>query len=230
MEKHPADLFVGDKIQVIRRKRNITQSGLAEKLSMSRQQVQKYEVGETRVPVSVLFDIGKALNIGIDYFFAGISDIENVKQSISGVIPLQRSHPLNILLVEDSVSDSLLTRSAIDSSGYEANINSASNGIEALNILKNYQKVGVSRPDIVLLDLNIPKKDGFIVLKESKSDRLTKDIPIIIITNSTSTKEMQKVYSLGASGYLVKSFVPTDYFEKIYKVLSYWTSMVLPSM
>lgn len=232
MEKHPVDLHVGEKILQLRKKRQLNQNSLADRVGTSRQLIQKYEVGEARVSVGVLHDISKALNVEISYFVDGIDNIDKNNSPFQhDLIPKERTKPLNVLLVEDSVSEGFLTRSAIDQCEHDVSVCSTSDGVETLKFLRNQKKTKTySRPDIILLDLNIPRKGGMEVLKEIKSDKELKNIPVVVITNSVSNEEMQQVYLLGGSGYVVKPFHPKKFFATIESIINYWVNMALPSM
>lgn len=228
---HPVDLYVGGKLTCLRKKRDITQDELAEQLKISRQQIQKYEVGETRIPVSLLYDIAAILHVSYEYFFEGISEIKDRLLPQGDIINQLRSRPLNILLIEDSIADEKLTRAAIEYAQHPVKMYTTPTGVDALTLLHNSKKISTDpRPDLIFLDLNIPQKNGMEVLKSIKSDRELQDIPVVIITTSISAEEMRKAYKLGVSGFIVKSFHPREFFAKIKIVLDYWTTMVLPVM
>jgi CheY-like chemotaxis protein/DNA-binding XRE family transcriptional regulator len=229
--KHPVDLYLGRKICDIRKKRGVSQEELANFLKISRPQIQKYETGETKIATSVLWDIGKIFNIDVNYFTGDLSQIHEYTLPESDILNSERSSPLKILLIEDSSTDELLTRSAIESTGINTEIHTIRDGIEALNFLRNKKNINtIPRPDIILLDINVPKKDGFDVIKDIKGDNKIKDIPILIITNSVNTEDMIRMYKNGACGFIVKSFYPEEFFKKVKIVIDYWYNMVLPRM
>jgi CheY-like chemotaxis protein len=136
--------------------------------------------------------------------------------------------PLSILLVEDDPTDELLTRRALEAADHKVHIFCVHDGAQAIEFLR-YKTMNVDfpRPDIVLLDLNIPKRDGQTVLKEIKRDREIQDIPVIILTNSISVQEMIMVYKNQASGYISKSF-DYDVFQKnMIGLVDYWSTVVV---
>jgi CheY-like chemotaxis protein/DNA-binding XRE family transcriptional regulator len=227
------DLFIGERILSSRKKRKLSQDELAQTLNISRQQLQKYETGITRVPLSVVADIGKALGVKISDLIQGIDEIKyfQSESSIDAFVTTTRTTSLNVLLVEDNATDELLTRKAIAQCEQACNIVSVCDGVAALEYLRNGIK-GINTtpmPDIILLDLNVPRMRGDETLKSIKSGSF-QHIPVIIVTNSITREEMLKVYRLGASGFVVKTFAPEEYFEKISSIISYWSMMVLPSM
>ena len=103
--------------------------------------------------------------------------------------------PIDILLVEDSPSDVLLTREALRDARIANDLSVARNGEEALDYLRQEgEHVGKPRPDIVILDLNLPRMDGREVLREIKGDDSLKRIPVIILTTSSSDRDIGECY------------------------------------
>ena len=114
---------------------------------------------------------------------------------------------LDILLVEDNPSDVYLIREILDECGIVGNLQVAVDGIEALDFLNNMVLTAkCNNPDIILLDLNLPKINGFDVLKEIKSSPHLQYIPTIILTTSKDEDDMQRAFDLKADYYLVKPF------------------------
>jgi len=112
---------------------------------------------------------------------------------------------INILLVEDNPGDILLTMEALKESKIHNNIDVVKDGIEALAFLKREGKyINKSRPDLILLDLNLPKKDGREVLEEIKSDKHLKKIPVVVLTTSEAEQDILKAYNLHANCYITK--------------------------
>jgi CheY-like chemotaxis protein len=228
---HPIDIYIGHRLRTHRKKLGLRQLDLADLLKVSYQQIQKYEHGTTRISVSTLYDISKIMGVEPGYFYEGFNP--NIKQhflpSADDVISLERQPSLNVLLIEDSASDEILTRKAFEVCKAEIKIHSLYDGVEAMKFLRG-QNVGAApfmRPDIILLDLNIPRKQGVEVLKEVKNDRDLRSIPIIILTNSINAKEMQETYKLFASGYISKSFDINRFIRNIVTMVDYWSSTVI---
>ena len=131
---------------------------------------------------------------------------------------------LNILLVEDNPDHIELITSELAESQWIKGIQVTKDGQETLSFLrqlaKSCRKKEVTCPSLILLDLNIPKINGFAILHELKSDPHLKSIPVLVLTTSTSQEDIEKARELGANGYLVKSFFPPTLVEKVKKALS----------
>lgn len=209
----------------------MSQLQLAELLRVSHQQVQKYEQGMTRISASTLYDIGRIMSVVPSFFYEGFNPTLPASNTIDDIISLERPKQLNILLVEDNASDEILTRKALEECDAEIIVHSVYDGIEALKCLRGRGSITpFQRPDIVLLDLNIPKKQGMEVLKEIKNDHELRHIPIIVLTNSINAQEMFETYRLYASGYITKSFDITRFNKNIIDMVEYWASaVILPS-
>jgi len=224
------DLFIGKRIVYLRKKRHLSQDDLAAMVGVSRQQIQKYETGATKVAIGMLLSICRAIKVDIDAALEGISDIAPPQESKQEFISDEYNTHLNVLLVEDSSLDERITRKAIEKTELSVHISSVENGQEAMELLRNILQ-GLSSepmPNIILLDLKMPKLNGYETLKSLKSNQDLKHIPAIVITNSITITEMNKVYKAGASGYIVKSFCPEHYYDKMRVIMNYWSSMVLP--
>jgi CheY-like chemotaxis protein len=136
--------------------------------------------------------------------------------------PLKLTRTVNILLVEDSASDIRLVREALRDSRLIVQLNVAHDGAEALKYLEGC-KAGVNAlPDIILLDLNLPKKNGCEVLRVVKQDKLLKRLPVIVMTSSNNEDDVAAVYRLNANCYVRKPFDLHDY-EKVIRALEdFW--------
>ena len=134
---------------------------------------------------------------------------------------------IEVLLVEDSPGDVRLTREAFKDAKVLINLHVASDGEEAMAFLTHKGKhANAPRPDLILLDLNLPKKDGREVLEEIKEDPALKIIPVVILTTSASEADILKTYQLHANCYIAKP-VDLDGFLKVVKSIdSFWLSVV----
>jgi two-component system, chemotaxis family, response regulator Rcp1 len=127
----------------------------------------------------------------------------------------ETSMPLNVLLVEDSPGDARLTREAFREANASIKLHVVVDGVEAMAFLRREAPyLNAPRPDIILLDLNLPKMDGREVLARVKSDPGLKTIPIIILSTSEAQADILKSYQLQANCYLSKP-VQFDAFEKL---------------
>lgn len=139
--------------------------------------------------------------------------------------------PIEILLVEDSPSDVALTIEAMKTAKVANKLFTVQDGVEAMAYLRRqgiYKNA--PRPDIILLDLNLPKKDGREVLEELKTDSVLKFIPVIVLTTSRADDDVLKSYELGANCYITKPVDFKQFINIIDVIESFWLSIVtLPS-
>lgn len=135
--------------------------------------------------------------------------------------------PIEILLVEDSPGDVRLTREAFRDSNKLIRLHVASDGVEAMTFLKHEGgHAHAPRPDLILLDLNLPKMDGRDVLAQIKKDDSLKMIPTVILTTSEAEADIVKSYQLQANCYLTKP-VQLEAFESLVKSINdFWLRMV----
>lgn len=139
--------------------------------------------------------------------------------------PTPRS--IEILLVEDSPTDVLLTRKALEAHRVINQLNVVSDGEEAMAYLRRErQYAGRERPGLILLDLNLPRKSGLEVLQEIKSDPELKTIPVIILTTSKTEEDILKSYGLHANCYLAKPVEFVKFTETISVLREFWLSVV----
>jgi CheY-like chemotaxis protein len=136
--------------------------------------------------------------------------------------------PIKILLVEDNPADADLTRENLEASKIYNELHVTSDGVEALDFLRcQGAHKEAPRPDLVLLDLNLPRKDGREVLAEMKADESLRRIPVVILTSSQAEEDVLRSYELQASAYVTKP-VDLEGFTKIVNgIESFWFSVVL---
>jgi CheY-like chemotaxis protein len=140
---------------------------------------------------------------------------------------LKLTRTVDILLVEDSASDIRLIREALRDSKLIVHLNVAHDGVEALNYLEA-GKAGINAlPNIILLDLNLPKKNGCDVLRAIKQDKLLKRLPVIVMTSSNNEDDVAAAYGLNANCFIRKPFDLHDY-EKVIRALEdFWFMTVM---
>jgi CheY-like chemotaxis protein len=135
---------------------------------------------------------------------------------------------VEILLIEDNPGDVRLTIEALKESKIINNLQVVDDGIEALSYLK---KEGIykdkPRPDLIILDLNLPRKDGREVLGEIKSDPVLKQIPIVILTTSEAEEDIIKSYELHANCYITKPVNMEQFIKVVKSVGEFWFSIVI---
>ena len=140
---------------------------------------------------------------------------------------LSQSKPIEILLVEDSPSDAALTIEALKAGKIANRLTHAEDGVEAMDFLRRRGKYAdAARPDLIMLDLNLPRMDGRDVLVEIKTDPDLKIIPIIVLTTSRSDEDILKSYQLNANCYITKP-VDFDHFIGVVKSIeNFWLTVV----
>ncbi|MFC6768187.1 response regulator [Natrinema soli] len=138
-----------------------------------------------------------------------------------------QSEPAQILLVEDNPGDVPLTREAFKQGRIENDLHVVSDGIEALAFLTQQgEYADAPRPDLILLDLNLPGKDGEEVLEELKDDPVLRSIPVIVLTSSRAEEDVVTSYELHANAYLTKPVDPDEFIETVRAFEKFWFSVV----
>ncbi|MDD5676136.1 MAG: response regulator [Chitinivibrionales bacterium] len=136
--------------------------------------------------------------------------------------------PIQILLVEDSPSDAKLTLKALTLAKVSNNVSHVEDGVEAIQFLKHEGAFSQApRPDLVLLDLNLPRKDGREVLKELKSDPALKTIPVVVLTTSKAEEDILRSYELHANCYITKPVNFERFLQVVQSIEDFWLSVVV---
>ena len=140
---------------------------------------------------------------------------------------VERNGPIEILLVEDNPGDVRLTKEALKEGKVYSNLHTVKDGVEAMEYLRREGKYSsVLRPDIILLDLNLPRKDGREVLEEIKRDEKLKRIPVVVLTTSKAEEDVLRTYNLHANCYVTKP-VDLEKFMVVVKTIdSFWLTVV----
>lgn len=138
-----------------------------------------------------------------------------------------RAGPIEILLVEDNPGDARLTKEALKEGRVPKNLSVVGDGVEALAYLKREGRHSEARkPDLILLDLNLPKKDGREVLVELKKDERLRRIPVIVLTTSQSEDDITQAYDLHASCYVTKSMDLDRFLVAMRAFEAFWLGVV----
>ena len=127
---------------------------------------------------------------------------------------------LKILLVEDNIIEILKLKRAIENLGMNHEVLEAENGEIALDSIKQEE----INPDIILLDLNMPKMNGLEFLAKVRNDESMRHLPIIILSTSNNNRDLMEAYKLGVSWYILKPLKYEDYVKKIEYTLQYWSN------
>jgi CheY-like chemotaxis protein len=134
---------------------------------------------------------------------------------------------IDILLVEDSEGDIRLVRESLKEGKLKNNLFVVTDGVEAMDFLHKKGKYSdEAKPDLILLDLNLPKKDGRKVLAEIKADVNLKRIPVVILTTSAAEADILKTYDLHANCYIVKPLDLNQFINVVKSIENFWLSIV----
>jgi CheY-like chemotaxis protein len=135
--------------------------------------------------------------------------------------------PIDILLVEDDPGDVLMTREAFEHHKIRNALHVASDGVEALRFLRREGPFAEApRPGLVLLDLNLPRKDGREVLGEIKQDPALRTIPVVVLTTSEAEEDILRSYDLHANAYVTKPVDFEKFVEVVRKIDDFWVTVV----
>ena len=135
--------------------------------------------------------------------------------------------PIDILLVEDNPGDVRLTQEALRECKFYNNLHVVHDGVEALAFLRQQDSYrDAPKPDLILLDINLPRKSGLEVLQEVKNDDAHKSIPVVILTTSQAEQDVFKAYDLHANCYIVKPMDLNQFVEVVKSVENFWISIV----
>lgn len=126
---------------------------------------------------------------------------------------------LRVLLIEDDEIERMKLARVIEKNNFGHTLIEAKNGEEALNILSDFPNL----PDIIFLDLNMPKMNGIEFLKILKSDDRLKYLPVVILSTSSNHKDLKECYEIGIAGYITKPLKYEEYTHKIIALLNYWS-------
>lgn len=129
---------------------------------------------------------------------------------------------MSILIAEDDADDRFLLKKAFEEYSTGENIHFVENGIEVMDYLRKIKLNNQSYPSLILLDLNMPRKDGREVLKEIKENEIYKKIPVIVFTTSGNEMVIDKCYELGANTYIIKPLSFDKLLEVVQHIKSYW--------
>jgi two-component system response regulator len=129
--------------------------------------------------------------------------------------------PIDILLVEDNPADVRLTQEAFRDARVPNRLHVARDGVEALSMLRDTTGA-VPRPDLILLDLNLPRKDGREVLQQIKQDEALRHIPVVILSTSQAEQDIARSYRLGANAFVTKPVDVDQFFQVIRSLEQFW--------
>ena len=135
-------------------------------------------------------------------------------------------HPISILLVEDNPGDVELTEDALCRSKVAVKVSVVSDGEDAMEFLRRPREQNDAGPDLVLLDLNLPRKDGMEVLREMRADPDLKHIPVVILTTSEAERDILASYQLGANCFISKPVDLSEFRKVVESIDDFWFTIV----
>ncbi len=137
------------------------------------------------------------------------------------------NEPIEILLVEDNPGDARLAVEALKDSKINNNLYHVKDGVEAMDFLRRRgEYAGAPVPDLILLDLNLPRKDGREVLEEIKEDDELKLVPVVVLTTSEAERDLVRSYDLHANAYVVKPLDLDRFIEVVQAIEDFWFAIV----
>lgn len=140
---------------------------------------------------------------------------------------MRTQQEVEILLVEDDPVDAELTRESLKEAKVFVNLRVVDDGEKALSYLgREGPYAGAARPDLILLDLNMPKKDGREVLRAIKGDETLRSIPVVVLTTSEEEMDIVKCYSLGANCYITKPVGLEEFIKVVRSLENFWFTIV----
>ncbi len=214
------DTFLADKLRFYRKQMKWPLKRLADELGVSLQQVQRYEQGTNKISASLLYHLADIFSTDVNSFFEGFRKEKRKDEKRSD---------LNVLLVEDNAHDEFLFRKALSECPKKIDLYVVKDGQEALNFFHDKPSSTFS-PDIVFMDLYLPHIQGFELLQDLKRRPVWKDIPVIVMTTSTSEEDVARSYHLQSSGFIRKSFQFDEFKDSLLQTIHYWSDIVkLPS-
>ncbi|GJL55651.1 MAG: response regulator [Nitrospirales bacterium] len=138
-----------------------------------------------------------------------------------------RGKPIKVLLVEDDEEDVLLTKEALHRSKLSVELDVVSNGEQALLYLRREAHYAhTTRPDLVLLDINLPRKNGWEVLEAIKTHAQLKSLPVTMLTTSSEDPDIQRSYDLGANSYVTKPIGIEEFRRVVQAIQDFWFTIV----
>jgi CheY-like chemotaxis protein/DNA-binding XRE family transcriptional regulator len=225
------DLCIAQKLKEVREKRNLTLKEVGAKFGISLQQIQKYEQGQSRMSAIAMYNFSVLYGLDMEKFFSDIvhkiSEEHNDLVDSSICLQEQQRQSINLLLVEDAPGDEALVRIALENEK-GVKLFCVHDGDQAIDFLC-YKKTfpDFQRTDLILLDIELPKRPGIKVLEKIKSDAGVRGIPVIILTNNINHKTMVAMYKAGASGYISKLYDFDDFKIKLIECINYWKNTVI---
>lgn len=217
------DVFVGQRLRARRLQLGLTLMGIAEKIGISHQQMQKYELGQTRLSAPILYQISNFYGVKPQHFFEGFA---TYMRRQAGITEEEVHDRLGVMALCDSPMEEVRLRQIVGKSKQPVDLFLVHDGMQAMSILR--QKgvtIDFPRPDLVFVDLDNSKKDGLSLLRDIKRDRDIMDIPVVVFASVVNRHILHLVYGYQAAGYVSKN--SDNYCERVQQIIEYWASSVI---
>jgi two-component system response regulator len=173
-------------------------------------------------------DVKLARRLQADRYLVKVDNIDDLTKSLQEMVNFWL-RPVNILLVEDNKGDVRMVIESLRSILPEARISVVGDGVEALRFLRRDGEFSQARrPDMVLLDLRLPKKDGFQVLEEIKQDEALSDIAVVVLSSSSADTDINRAYHLRANYYVNKAFEVDELAWQMQFLTDFWRTIAMP--
>ena len=226
------DMHLGQKLRNFRKHVGWTLADLSLRAGVSHQQIHKYVQGHSKMSAATLYRFGAIFSISPSTFFEGYNPKKDLQSFIDSddILSLEAREKINLLFVEDRASDEFLIRKVLETIPYKIEIYCLHSAEAALDYLKGRMRpVPFIKPDIVLIDINLAKLDDISILRSIKQDRDLQYLPVLLLTNSLSKKNMINAYRNFAGGYITKSLDYTVLKRNLQIAFTYWVdAVVLP--
>lgn len=212
------DVLLGRKVTLFRKRMNWPLKTLAADLNVSIQQLQRYEKGANKISATMLHQLSKIFKVDVQCFFEEFESQLNQEDDV-----------YKVLLIEDNASDEFLLRKALADFPKKLHIYTITDGQAALNFFNDVSHEvpqTLPKPDIILLDLNLPSVRGLDVLRDVKRRTQLNEIPVVVLSSSINAEDRITAYSLQASGFIRKSFTYKEFKNQLFKTMIYWTDIV----
>ena len=219
----------GNSVRVSRNLLGLSQEELAERSTLHRTYISDLERGQRNPSLSTILRLAHALEISVSTLFP--AELEHWKNKSAATADPEQ-HFVDILLVEDDPDDVEMTLHSFKRAQFANRVHVVADGVEALDYVFGRAKYAnlpsASRPQLILLDLSLPKLSGLEVLQQIKADKRTANIPVVLLTGSSSTKDIAACQQLGAIAYITKPVSWTGFGQAINKYNLNWVLMKPP--
>lgn len=189
----------------------LSQSEVGSRAGLHRTYVSEVERGAQNITIETLWRLAEALETTV------LLLIEDA------TIAIRASDPIEVLLIEDNAADIHMVKRTLQASKISSNLTVLSDGKDALDYLNRKGAYADAKaPDLILLDLHLPRKNGYEILKEIRGDNRLKPIPVVILTNSETDTDITKSYEMHANTFITKPLNQKQFQDAISHVLEYW--------